>query len=554
MEEKQIDDHEGIGEQQRERRGQHLVRNNKTVDASRRKIEEKKTDHHEEIREREREPRGQRNVLRNNETTLSKKIIKEKSNQEEIGGRERRQSVRNKTTVALDQDDDDVMVMDDFNQEQLGLLEELNPEEDAPLLLVVKEWAQTSTMHGVRFIAASDIWKRWKRGLWFLLVIGAGALMVWQIETLIQQYLDYDVITETETINPPSLPFPEVTVCSTNLFSQQALDKYDITDPANETELWLVANANIILRTWFNNVEILESNSTTTTTGWRPRITDKGICYSFQTDQEVFRPGVFGGGLEFYVNLNQDDFRPQTELAGIVVFVQQPGTPIHDQLPFAVMAPGKEAVATLDVTEWNRERQAPWARCFSAAPNYTQPLCHSQCLHEKMRHDCGCRSYGGDKDPDLRYCQPNERPPDALCAQNISENQKEVFETFCNHCSLPPCSQTTYRMVTSELDFSQVLYSKLLENMNLTETELLQNFMVVRLNYGSIQMDRLSETKAMTQQQLIGNIGGSMGLYLGISALSMFEIFGDFMCLRLIPRLFGYRHLYGLGAQSSSSN
>ncbi|KAL7556926.1 hypothetical protein ACA910_006170 [Epithemia clementina (nom. ined.)] len=435
---------------------------------------------------------------------------------------------------------DDQLHVTNRNKKESANLQNNN----APLSLVFNEWAQGASMHGIPFTADGQTWKCWKRVMWIILVMGAGGLMIWQIQALIQQFKAYDVITQTETVSPDWLPFPEVTICSTNIFSQSALDKYNITDPVNETQLWLVAHQNYITGTIFNDIEIPEKDLSKF---WTPRITDEGICYSFQTNEKVYRPGIYGG-LEFSVYLNQDDFSEDTKLAGISMYVEQPGTPIHDQLPLVFIAAGKSTVAAMEVTEFNRERQAPWSRCASDAPNYTQSLCHTLCLNDQIRKDCGCRVFSDYKDSTMRYCQYDAVPMDDKCTLNIWNNEEDFFNT-CGDCSKPPCSETTYRVTTTELEFSEILYDELLEDNNITADEFYNNFLRVQLNYASIKMEQLSETKALTLEQLLGSIGGSMGLFMGISAISVFEIFGDFLALRVIPRIFGYRNLRGVGAR-----
>jgi len=57
----------------------------------------------------------------------------------------------------------------------------------------------------------------------------------------------------------------------------------------------------------------------------------------------------------------------------------------------------------------------------------------------------------------------------------------------------------------------------------------------------------------MVPADLLAGIGGSMGLFVGISVLSIIEVVGDLGVMRLIPRIFGYRSLYGLGTRHANS-
>ena len=52
----------------------------------------------------------------------------------------------------------------------------------------------------------------------------------------------------------------------------------------------------------------------------------------------------------------------------------------------------------------------------------------------------------------------------------------------------------------------------------------------------------------MTFGVLLANIGGQMGLFVGISVISIIEIFSELMIFRLLPRFWGDRRLYGVGS------
>mmetsp|Transcript_27846 Transcript_27846/g.64660 ORF Transcript_27846/g.64660 Transcript_27846/m.64660 type:complete len:212 (+) Transcript_27846:106-741(+) len=131
-------------------------------------------------------------------------------------------------------------------------------ENNAPVRFVINEWAQGTSIHGVPYVTDSIQWRLWKRGTWICLVLVSAAFMLWQITQLITQckclyiyitvfddYNDdgallagrqcrewirlrtskllspmpvfsripdrnFDVLTDTQTINPVSLHFPEV--------------------------------------------------------------------------------------------------------------------------------------------------------------------------------------------------------------------------------------------------------------------------------------------------------------------------------------------------------
>ena len=106
-------------------------------------------------------------------------------------------------------------------------------------------------------------------------------------------------------------------------------------------------------------------------------------------------------------------------------------------------------------------------------------------------------------------------------------------------CIKPPCSEDVFSTRWSALP----IYSPVKD-----EQESYKNFVGVHINYQSIRKEVLTESKETTFSVLLANIGGQMGLFVGISAISIIEIFGELMIFRLLPRLWGDRRLYGVGS------
>ena len=80
------------------------------------------------------------------------------------------------------------------------------------------------------------------------------------------------------------------------------------------------------------------------------------------------------------------------------------------------------------------------------------------------------------------------------------------------------------------------------------DSELLStNLVVIHINFASIQYEKTTETKSTSTWQLFSNLGGSFGFFMGISIISIVELFVELIGLRLLPRLWGVTSLYGIG-------
>jgi hypothetical protein len=122
-------------------------------------------------------------------------------------------------------------------------------------------------------------------------------------------------------------------------------------------------------------------------------------------------------------------------------------------------------------------------------------------------------------------------------------------QAICD-CSQPPCEKEVYTAGVSVLALSDGFAETFQEIYGWESESFLANFVGLRINYDMIREEVLKESRAQTPAQFLAAIGGTMGLFAGIPFLSLVEIFGDLTFMRLIPRLFGYINLYGLGTKN----
>ena len=61
---------------------------------------------------------------------------------------------------------------------------------------------------------------------------------------------------------------------------------------------------------------------------------------------------------------------------------------------------------------------------------------------------------------------------------------------------------------------------------NLTYNEMKEHVLKIRIYFGDLQYTYMNQIPKMSATDLISSIGGTLGLFLGMSFLSVFEIFG----------------------------
>ena len=105
--------------------------------------------------------------------------------------------------------------------------------------------------------------------------------------------------------------------------------------------------------------------------------------------------------------------------------------------------------------------------------------------------------------------------------------------TKCSDCPLE-CDSEFYSLTTSSLDYPTKIYADMLANQpqmlrrfnNKTPTyqQLKQSIVSLNINYNDLSYTQINELQKITLLDLITNIGGAMGLFLGLSFISLFEI------------------------------
>lgn len=169
---------------------------------------------------------------------------------------------------------------------------------------------------------------------------------------------------------------------------------------------------------------------------------------------------------------------------------------------------------------------------FFAMGNYTQRYCLKACFQKFTIAQCGCYDF---KLPvplpnlDVQPCRTDDQ---IVCIQNI----QSVFHSGtgaadCNQKCPIECTQILYETSISSSKYPNSWYTNLLRNytnygekVNYTGySELQQTILMVNINFDDMMYTYISQSPAMTTEELIAFIGGNFGLFIGTSLLTMME-------------------------------
>ena len=188
---------------------------------------------------------------------------------------------------------------------------------------------------------------------------------------------------------------------------------------------------------------------------------------------------------------------------------------------------------------------------------YTRKACLSVCTQVKTSSVCGCNSRRIDyKVPNVVACSLAD---ELNCALDIW-NSVESLHDFCsNNCPFE-CAQSVFQVDINYADQSitNYLYSYIFDNYYwclyyilyfnwdsncetslftmLDFTYLYQDTSQVAIRYESLAYKKLEEEPKINGEELLGIIGGHLGLFLGMSLLSFVELieFVFLACARLV--------------------
>lgn len=172
---------------------------------------------------------------------------------------------------------------------------------------------------------------------------------------------------------------------------------------------------------------------------------------------------------------------------------------------------------------------------------YTRRNCLSLCEQKKIVENFGCYS--------LQFPPIFDMPPceNKTVFQQIS-NFVFSFDQSCFDMCPYECDSVDYDLSTSSSDFPSFRYYRVINNSfpvirntfndyNITNVtyDLLKNSVLsIFIYYDEIKATILTEAESISMVDLISNIGGTMGLFVGVSVLSFMEIIELFSDLLMV--------------------
>ncbi|KAH9491445.1 hypothetical protein Btru_032202, partial [Bulinus truncatus] len=285
-----------------------------------------------------------------------------------------------------------------------------------------------------------------------------------------------------------------------------------------------------------------------------------GNCYTLQYSKFMSRKSGPEGGLELFLFLESDEYIDgMSNGKGIQVVIHDQNTvPFPGDDGFAIM-PETQTILGLRQIKVSR-LGSPYGSCNSTDTfqnlyniTYTRTTCQRICQQKEINSVCKCMDGGR---PDLNsLIYRNNTPP--LCVDNSAKCMNKVKKEFvskiegcgCNE----PCGEKQYQHSISSRQWPSKSYAGMLVNlvcrnrrdddlckdlMNKTLDEVTKEFIKLNIYYQDLNFEFLSETPSYEVAQFLSDIGGTIGLWIGLSVIGMCEI------VYLLVQLIFYTHSF----------
>jgi hypothetical protein len=439
---------------------------------------------------------------------------------------------------------------------------------------IVTDVVESSTVHALPNISRNKSWII--KIVWIIFFLVSLGYCSYSIAVSIIEYLDFNVNTQISVIRQPMMEFPTISFCNKNSFKLNELMMYYKQN--NDTQFSLMVNQelnsyqtsldsafiqNVIinyavdslsdeLRKKFSfsleemllNCKFNAKNCSYDdfTYFWSVK---SGNCYSFNAKKEnqslkyVSLAGITGGLLmELFLGPYSNIYN-FSRSSGLLISVHNSSSLPDPGLSGLSIAPGVESMISIEQT-FTDKLEEPYSNCIElgstfdsdlfrktakTVKNYDQKTCLTLCYQESLIKNCSCydRGFTYFNDSSTSLCNISQ----IVCLSThipyfYSSNAilKECF-TKCP----PECDSINYKLSISQFDFPTPAYTDFILKYHSNKTkflsydELKKSVLSVGFYYNEISYTLIKELPSKTLDQMIADLGGILGLYVGASLL-----------------------------------
>ncbi len=199
------------------------------------------------------------------------------------------------------------------------------------------------------------------------------------------------------------------------------------------------------------------------------------------------------------------------------------------------MSPGLQTFVSISRTFISRQ-PAPYSDCIAnlvpfsdysrkifnyfdqfEVEEYDQELCIKFCYQDKLIEKCSCADLSTMTTlNDCRYCGSNS--DDYCISQLLATFLSTSPDVFCENVCRPKCEAQRFDYFISQSKYPSQDFLDLHPTFS-------NNTLTVVVNYKDNTYTQIRESPAETFEKLLGDVGGQINLFVGLSFLTVLEIF-----------------------------
>ena len=411
-----------------------------------------------------------------------------------------------------------------------------------------------------------------KRLLWVGVVLAATIGCLITITDRIKYLVSRPTATTISATRHHTLTFPAVTVCNLNSFRVLGvLEELNLTDLI-QIAAPLVSGDEIDSETCNQVLQSASTSSTDILSGitfeelavqsrqpvedfiqgcffagkscgnvtevFEPVFTNLGICYTFNSGRvrPLFQSSGTGQrqGLQLLLNVNQQSNTTTILNLGLIIAINaQSEHPVPANLGIGVPA-GRNAFISMEQRNTQDETKRnctcssenDYEPTFNFLPgaSYSESTCLVDCMHSRIADDCECIVARSFYSPGIaRYSQLPDCTLEKICCI------VDVLPFLQNNCNCrSACSFTQYETSTSYSSLPAEELRALAASFGLESTLFPNDFLMVSVYFETLNVETQTTSSVYSFIALLSDIGGQVGLFLGLSVISVLQ-FGDWI-------------------------
>ncbi|GFO34209.1 amiloride-sensitive sodium channel subunit gamma [Plakobranchus ocellatus] len=269
-----------------------------------------------------------------------------------------------------------------------------------------------------------------------------------------------------------------------------------------------------------------------------------GNCYTFNsafsgnpTQTTRFQGPENGLKMELFINQDEYVANLATEVGARIVIHKRGSMPFPEDKGVTVM-PGHATSIGMKQMQFSR-LPPPHGVCAERGSvtdyyskylgtSYSKLSCLKSCYQNNIMEVCGCAVPFYFVPPSAIVCNMLDNVTEN-CVTQLPNVSPERFRTCDENCP-QPCEETDYDLSISSSLWPSESYEEFLElklrqtNSLYDDKDLDDHFIKIQIYYQDLIFSHIEQQKAYESMNLISDLGGQLGLWLGLSAITIGEL------------------------------